>query len=210
MTYKIIRSSRKTICICVSSENEVVVRCPFKMPEKKINEFVESKREWLVKVLATNEKKLYENQTVSEYGEIYVQGVKLPLVISDINSITPNAVYVKNIKEIKNLLITAYSKDFINYAKMVSAQCNFPVNEICVKSYKSRWGCCDRKGNITFNYMLFMLDRRLQRYVIIHELCHMVYFDHSKDFWRLVEQFEPDYKNLRKQLKSFVFLTNLY
>ena len=210
MTYKVVRSNRKTICICVSSENEVTVRCPMKISDKKIDEFVKSKREWLLKVLYTNELKLSENESITQYKEIFVTGVKLPLIIGMQNELTASAVYVKDLKEVKNLFISVFGSNFIRFVESVSLQCNLFVNKIDIKSYKRRWGCCDRNGKITFNYMIFMLPQSLQRYVVVHELCHTAFFNHSSEFWKLVERFEPEYKKLRKQLNGFSFVTNLY
>lgn len=210
MTYKVVRSKRKTICICVSSENEITVRCPIRISEKKIDEFVKSKKEWLLNVLYNNELKLSENESILQYRKIYVAGVKMPLIIGESDGITAEAVYVKSLKNIKKLFIAAFSDGFIQFAESISAQCNLFANSFNLKTYKRRWGCCDRKGKITFNYMIFMLPKSLQRYVVIHELCHTVFFNHSREFWKLVGQLEPDYKYLRKQLESFSFITNLY
>lgn len=81
---------------------------------------------------------------------------------------------------------------------------------VSVKSYKGRWGCCDSKNNIIFNYKLFMLPRCIQDYVIIHELCHTLCHNHSPAFWKLVSEFLPDYKAVRAELRNFDFLTALY
>lgn len=55
-----------------------------------------------------------------------------------------------------------------------------------------------------------MLPPELQRYVMVHELCHIVHRDHSPSFWQLVERFEPSYKLLRKEMKRYNFLSKMY
>lgn len=208
--FKVIRTARKSISLSVSPENEITVRCPHNTSERRLNSFLESKKSWLNKVIAKNNAKLSLNSSVLNYKEIYVEGERLPLIISNRNEITENGVYVKNLKHIKSTFISVFSNQFIKIAKILSEQFNLPANGFSVKSYRRRWGCCDSKGKITFNYMLFMLPLQLQRYVIIHELCHTVYFNHSSEFWRLVSKFEPDYKYLRTQLKNYDYITNLY
>jgi hypothetical protein len=55
-----------------------------------------------------------------------------------------------------------------------------------------------------------MLPENLQVYVMVHELCHTVHHDHSKNFWSLVSAFLPNYKSCIKQIKNYSFLNNIY
>ncbi len=59
---------------------------------------------------------------------------------------------------------------------------NFSYNLIRIKDQKSRWGSCSRKGNLNFNYRVFLLDEKLRDYIIVHELCHLKEMNHSKKF----------------------------
>lgn len=79
---------------------------------------------------------------------------------------------------------------------------NFKVRKISIKNQKTRWGSCSKKGNLNFNYKIVKLPEKLADYIIIHELCHLKEFNHSRKFWRLVADITPDYLELRKQLKS--------
>ena len=78
----------------------------------------------------------------------------------------------------------------------------FEYNKIVIRNQKSRWGSCSSKGNLNFNYKVVLLPRRHADYIIVHELCHLKEFNHSKRFWALVEQTIPEYKNIVKQLKK--------
>ena len=208
--YDVIRSRRRSLSVSVSSENKITVRCPLKFPDYKIEEFLKSKKSWLDKILSKNAAKLSVNDSIINYREIYVGGKKLPLIFTNKNTVTVEGVYVKNVKAVKRVFISTFADGFLEIVKNLSQQLNFKANGFFIKSYKSRWGCCDKNGNIFFNWTLFMLPPEIQRYVIIHELAHLVYFNHSEKFWRLVERHEPNYKDLRKQLKTFDFLTRLY
>ena len=75
---------------------------------------------------------------------------------------------------------------------------------------KTQWGNCDGECNIRLNWRLVMLSDEMAAYVIIHELCHTKYHDHSKKFWALVQKFMPNYKTVKKQLKSFSMLTSMF
>lgn len=75
-------------------------------------------------------------------------------------------------------------------------------NRIAVRMQKTLWGSCSSKGNLNFNCLLVLLPENVRRYVIVHELCHLRQMDHSPAFWRLVEKYQPSYKEDRKQLRS--------
>lgn len=79
---------------------------------------------------------------------------------------------------------------------------NFPVKKIVIRNQKTRWGSCSRKGNLNFNYKIALIPERLAEYIVVHELCHLGEFNHSKRFWNLVAQTIPEYKELRKELKK--------
>lgn len=79
---------------------------------------------------------------------------------------------------------------------------NFKYNKVTVRNQSTRWGSCSRRGNINFNYRLALLPESLTDYVVVHELCHLGEFNHSKDFWDLVARTVPDFKERRRQLRG--------
>lgn len=207
---ELIRTSRRSLSISVSYDNRIVVRCPRSISLEKCQQYFDSKKTWLDKIVRENNAVMRENSDILEFNKIYVNGVKLPLIVSDKNKITDDAVYVKDIKYIRRTFIKRFSEEFENKARQISQKINLPAAGYSFKTYRGRWGCCDSKKNIVFNYMLFMLPPELQVYVIVHELCHTVYFNHSTAFWNLVARFIPDYREMKKQLKKFDFITKLY
>jgi len=77
----------------------------------------------------------------------------------------------------------------------------FKYNNINIKNQKTRWGSCSKRGNLNFNYKLLFLPKEVRDYVIVHELCHLREFNHSKSFWNLVRVTIPDYIQVRNSLK---------
>ena len=73
--------------------------------------------------------------------------------------------------------------------------------KITLKQIKYSWVTCSSRKNITINIELIKYSEQAIRYVILHELCHLKYMNHSKDFWNLVEQYMPDYKQVKKEFK---------
>ena len=74
-------------------------------------------------------------------------------------------------------------------------------NKITIKQIKYAWGSCSSKKNITLNLELIKYSQEAIRYVMLHELCHIKYMNHSKDFWNLVEKYMPNYKQVKKEFK---------
>ena len=73
---------------------------------------------------------------------------------------------------------------------------------VAVRDQRSRWGSCSQKGNLNFNWKLIMAPEEALTYVVIHELCHLIEFNHSPRFWRLVEGQMPEYECWKKWLEA--------
>lgn len=78
----------------------------------------------------------------------------------------------------------------------------FAFGNITIRNQKTRWGSCSRKGNLNFNYKICLLPEHLADYIIVHELCHLVVFNHSPSFWNLVSRAIPDHRERRKELRG--------
>ncbi|HTH92921.1 MAG TPA: M48 family metallopeptidase [Candidatus Paceibacterota bacterium] len=100
----------------------------------------------------------------------------------------------KKYKEEARVLVHARLEHFNQYY-------NLPYKKVFIKNPKTRWGSCSSAGNLNFSYKILFLDPALQDYLIVHELCHLKQFNHSKAFWDLVSEQIPDYKKLHVVLK---------
>ncbi len=78
----------------------------------------------------------------------------------------------------------------------------FTYNKINVKNQKTRWGSCSRKGNLNFNYKVIFLPAEVRDYIIVHEICHLGEFNHSRKFWNLVGKVIPDYTEINNKLRK--------
>lgn len=76
------------------------------------------------------------------------------------------------------------------------------VGDIRIKEQKSRWGSCSSRGNLNFNWKIVMAPDDIIDYLVVHELCHLLHMNHSKEFWESVEKIIPDYKEKEKWLKE--------
>lgn len=75
-------------------------------------------------------------------------------------------------------------------------------NKVRIRDIKYAWGTCSANKNITINLKLIKYSEDVIRYVILHEMCHLKYMNHSKQFWELVQNYMENYKEIKKELKE--------
>ncbi len=124
---------------------------------------------------------------------------------SDI-SFNGNKVYIPNDfdidkwykKQAKKLFLERLDYNYERYTR------NIPYPKLKIRKMTTRWGVCNtRTHDITLNLELIKRDICYLDYVIIHEMSHLIYGDHSKNFWKVVEENMPDYKKYRDEMKEF-------
>lgn len=94
-------------------------------------------------------------------------------------------------------------KEHLDYIYNIFSE-KIPYPDLRIRKMTSRWGVCNTKEKIvTLNLELIKRDTKYLDYVIIHELSHLVYPNHSKYFWEIVGKNLPNYKMLRKEMKEF-------
>ncbi|MBD0269062.1 MAG: M48 family metallopeptidase [Cyanobacteria bacterium Co-bin8] len=92
--------------------------------------------------------------------------------------------------------------EFAPWLRELSFVINLPFSRISVRGQKTRWASCSTDKNISLNYKLLFLPPPLVHYVFVHELCHTIHMDHSRNFWRLVGEKLPEYRHSRDELRE--------
>ena len=196
MNIEIKRENRKTILLKLIDYQNAVLKIPFYLSDKKVEDFLESKKTWIEK----NSIKLKSNTLFSQQfdlkSKLYLNGEYFQEVIK-LKSHANN--------KIKNF----YKSQFFileEMAKKLSVQTGLKYKDIKMHSSVRVWGSNNSQGLMKLNYKLIILPPILQKYVILHELCHSKQMNHSPKFWALVQKLCPEFKILKKQLNNFSFL----
>lgn len=84
----------------------------------------------------------------------------------------------------------------------LAQELNFEISRVTIRNQRSRWGSCSSKKSLSLNLKLLFLQPDEVQHVLVHELCHTVQPNHSSRFWQLVEQHEPGYRQMKKNLKN--------
>lgn len=99
--------------------------------------------------------------------------------------------------------IDRFRQRLSNLVPQIEMAMDIHATRYTIRFMRSRWGSCTpANGHISLNAALAALPPEYTEYVLIHELAHMVHANHSPAFWRLVEQFCPDYRKHRLRMKS--------
>jgi len=87
-------------------------------------------------------------------------------------------------------------------AEEVSASLGLPYARLTIRGQRTRWGSCSQKGTLSFNWKLMMAPEPIIDYVVVHEICHLREMNHSRNFWKLVAENCPQWREHRKWLKE--------
>jgi len=181
---------------------------------KELEIFVTSKRDWILWT-SQHYSKLKERNGGLEPDSLYFLGSRYRFHV--VKDRRPSTVVSDAIK-----LITFHVTDRRRYKQHIhewykqqtariiadrlptlASRFNVKYNKISLKNQKSRWASCSKNGNLNFNLLLVAAPSNVIDYVMIHELMHLIEFDHSQQFWQLVREADPDYKKHREWLANY-------
>lgn len=225
ITYQVKKSrKRSSVGILVKPDLTVTVSAPAFCSDREIETIVEKKSKWIFNKLKRFQE-LSEKNPIRKYtnGEKHLYlGDEYHLVIrpnAPLNKVflenrSINILLKKNAdpEEIRKHLYKWYrEKAFDIFDKTINLclpfmkSCNIEKPELKVIRMKSRWGSCHPSKNlITLNTELIRTPGQCIEYVTVHELCHLKHPGHGKDFYALLSNVMPDWKDRKKILERFL------
>ena len=217
--YDIEFAQRKTLSICVNPDSSVCLKAPIDATLEQIQQKVHKRACWILK-----QKRFFESFGTSTTKRQYISGEShlylgrqymLRVKESNVNAVH----YQNNIIEIECrhkkdagiLLQTWYRQranvKFQEYAQPIIEQFSIygvKPQSLSIKKMDKRWGYCTIDGHITLNPRLICAPRCCIEYVITHELCHLIYRSHNKEFYALLTKEMPHWEKWKNKLERIL------
>ena len=217
--YDIEFAQRKTLSIYVNPDSSVCLRAPIDATLEQIQQKVHKRASWILK-----QKRFFESFGTSTTKRQYISGEShlylgrqymLRVKESNVNAVH----YQNNIIEIECrhkkdagiLLQTWYRQranvKFQEYAQPIIEQFSIygvKPQSLSIKKMDKRWGYCTIDGHITLNPRLICAPRCCIEYVITHELCHLIYRSHNKEFYALLTKVMPYWEKWKNKLERIL------
>jgi predicted metal-dependent hydrolase len=209
---QIVRSKRKTLALIVKPDGSLTVRAPLRASEKSIREFIEQHAEWIRKkqaealaFLPAVPKQYVAGEMFMYLGNAYpleiVEKQKKPLLLDGSFKLAASA--QSNATLVFERWYRAQAKQILTErVDLYAGQYGFQYKKVGITSARTRWGSCSADRALNFSWRLILTPMEAVDYVVVHELAHTVFHNHSRRFWKKVEKIMPDYKERRKWLRK--------
>jgi len=207
ISFQIRRSTRrKTICLKVTSEG-VILLAPPTISLNRLQELVSQKGAWILEKQALVKRPLprqwKSGESISLLDEKYI----LQRVPQQ-NTIQISASYLivpdLDQEQLKAKLIRWYCERAIIHLPervcLYSQILGLPFPKVLIRDQRKRWGSCNSKGELRFNWRIMMAPSSLVDYVVAHEVCHLIHMNHSPAFWQQLQKLVPDGRERHRRL----------
>ena len=199
----------------IPPEGEVKISAPLFVSDDKIIEFVESKMDWILDKrlqIANNEYLPQLKYVNGEKHYLWGKEYTLQLIANNIKTafVKDDTLYLpvskrSKMKARQKTLEDFYRQELQKEIAEIYDECTLKVGkkpvEIKIRKMKN-WGNCKQNKIITLNLNLAKKPKICTKYVLIHELCHLIEFNHSKKFKMLMDKNCPNWREIKKILNE--------
>ena len=215
ISYLLIKKYRRSIGLKITRDG-LIVHAPIFVSKKHIKTVIISKQKWiesklnLIKIKAPP----FSIKTGQEFNLL---GKKIILQLSEgqkkirlqNNSCFLSFTDLSKQDKLKEYFIGWLKEYTHNHFKkrvdFYSINSNLSPKKVLLSNAKNKWGSCNSRAEVRFNWRLILSTEHIVDYVICHELSHLKFMNHSQQFWGLVGEIFPDYKEAQRQLKLIGF-----
>ncbi len=200
------RKGTRRLRMSFDFENRLVVRMPWNCSLRQAREFVEANREWIGKQANSLAPVLGLEDFLIRNPSISLEGRRIAVSIHRVNVGSSHWIYDERRAEglfhlrdqgesaavlkalIRKVAVAALTRRVAEFSDLH----RFRPGKVTVRDQKSRWGSCSHNGTISLNWRLLLLSPGAQDYVILHELAHLRHLNHSRDFYELLSDLDPN------------------
>ena len=197
------RGNRNTY-IRVKNDMKIYVTTNTLVPNREIEKLIYNNTSFITKMIDKMEKKNTKDDNFYYLGSMYtpVRTSTKGIVLGSQSVFLGKDTTKEDIdKWYRKEALKVFSEHLENCYKLYTR--NIPHPSLTIRKMTSRWGVCNtRSKRVTLNLELIKMPLFCLDYVIYHELSHLIYANHSREFWNLVEENCPEYKKIRKYMKE--------
>ena len=225
------KSFRRNWSVTISSKLEIIVCVGKTTNHEAVTSFLEKMKPWLSKNLKEferlhklyppkkfigGERFLWKGREITLAYEAHSQKKKIQarieepfLKVSVPFSWDRDHLSYPQRKEVKKAVISCYKKEGISFLtdrlKFWIQKTGLRPHKVGFRAQKTLWGSCSDDKRISLNWKLVALESQFVDYVIVHELSHLKIMSHSRNFWKLVETYIPSYKEIKQEVKDYIY-----
>jgi predicted metal-dependent hydrolase len=218
IVYTLLYTKRKTLGITVNPDMDIIVKAPEESSLELIESKVRKRAAWIIKqqnFFLTFHPKPNDKKYVSGESHFYLgKQYRIEIIDDKKNEVQYKGRYIqintKNRNNVEKLLndwyrIKAKEKFQAIAIPLIEKfkKYNVEPTDIFIQEMKTRWGSCTPNGKIILNPELIKTPKGCIEYVIIHELCHLVYHNHNQKFFDLQAKESPLWERWKKKLEGF-------
>lgn len=196
------RKNNKHTYLRVKNDMKIHITTNYLTPKPFIEKFIKDNADEIEKMISRIEKRIEKKEQFyflgKKYDIVLCNIVKVPQIIDD-------KIYAKDLNSLNNYVKKTMKKLFqerldYNYEKFNGI---IPYPKLVIRKMIRKWGHCNKREEIvTLNSDLIKYEIDDLDYVIVHELCHLIEFNHSPEFWKQVKKYKPDYLINKKHLRE--------
>ena len=217
------RKNQKHVRIRINGNGTIRVSAPEHMSRGQIARAVETRADWIRKQRAKTRKQFDDHdptKTMLFLGEKYDvevregENARNRVTLSEkrkkllVSTVLPGKQAAEAV--IAGWLRRRARQVLLPRVGYLSVRTGIPFKNLYIRNQKSRWGSSSGMGNLSLNFRIVMAPPWVQRYLIIHELCHQRNFNHSRAYWEDVETYCPDYREAEAWLKEHAILLSIF
>ncbi|MBW7868293.1 MAG: M48 family metallopeptidase [Brumimicrobium sp.] len=224
--FNLVFAERKTLGITVTPEMDVLVKAPINAPLPKIKEKVKKRASWILKqqnFFLSFQPKMSARKFINGETHLYL-GRQYRIKVMPLSKKTPDEsiklkggfieVYTNTKTNVKPLLEAWYKQKAEEKIRPLTLdlfssfterhRLNDVPFQFSLRSMRLRWGSCSSKGKITLNPELIKAPKGCIEYVITHELCHLIHYNHTQKFFDLQEKEMENWEKWKMKLERML------
>jgi len=213
---QLIRSKRRTLSLEIREDLEVQIRAPRWAAESDIARFIESRRDWIDKARLEIKRRA---EILRGSGGLYWKGQRYPLFSEEGlrerfcfsgDRFLIHPLWFNEAEKVAEAWFRKQAGEILHSRlRELSSSSGRTYGRFRLGSARTRWGSCSQSGVITLHWRLVWVPDWVRDYVILHELCHLSHFDHSRAFWQTLAGLFPDFSQACAWLKDHAGILTL-